>query len=206
MVEEKARFINTDTHPRSLAKSKVVHSSRVPEPSRITSSTNNKWVRARDGDILIPLMRPCSLASEIKRLNPSMTRMNNSGERGHPCLIPLEAAKNQEGVPLTRIAKLADERQTIIHLTPMRDRKPDLKPITWCLYMPSSLAQVLWLLWLHFWISAFVYRSNYIGLKNKIASVYVKGHSPTVDSPCFFMSLVCLFETCNITLLLIFNL
>ena len=49
-----------------------------------------------------------------------MTRMNNSGERRHPCLIPLEAAKNQEGVPLTRIAKLADERQAIIQLTPMR--------------------------------------------------------------------------------------
>ena len=89
-------------------------------PSRITSSTKRRYVRARVEEILIPLMRPCSLASVIKRQSPSITSMKSKGERGQPCLIPLEAAKNFEGVPLIRTAKLAEVRHPVIQFTVRR--------------------------------------------------------------------------------------
>ena len=69
---------------------------------------------------MIPLMRPCDLASTIKRLSPSMTKMKSKGEREQPCMMPHEALKNFEGVPLTKTVKFAEEIQAIIHLTPRR--------------------------------------------------------------------------------------
>ena len=71
-------------------------------------------LRAREDVILIPLMRPCSLASAIKRMSPSITSIKRRGARGQPCLMPLVAMKNFEGVPLTSTTKVADVRQAII--------------------------------------------------------------------------------------------
>ena len=67
--------------------------------------------------ILIPQIRPWSLASDIKRMSPSITRIKSNGDRGNPCLMPQEAEKNFEGVPLTRIAKFAEVRHPMIQLT-----------------------------------------------------------------------------------------
>ena len=78
---------------------KAIHSSQVPNPYRITSSTKRRWVRESWCEILIPLIRPCLRASSIRRLSPSITRMNKRGERGHPFLIPREAVKKLEGDP-----------------------------------------------------------------------------------------------------------
>ena len=100
--------------------SKAIHSGKVLVPSKITSSTKRRCVRARVEEILIPLMRPCSLASEIRRLSPSITSMKSKGDKGQPCLIPLEAAKNFEGVPLIRTAKLAEVRNPIIQFKSRR--------------------------------------------------------------------------------------
>ena len=62
-------------------------------------------------------MRPLFLASFIIKLSPSMTKMNSSGDKGQPCLIPREAGKKLEGVPLTKTAKLTEEIQLMIQLT-----------------------------------------------------------------------------------------
>ena len=46
--------------------------------------------------------------------------MNNKGDKGQPCLIPLEAGKKSDGVPLTKTAKQALETHPIIQFTPIR--------------------------------------------------------------------------------------
>ena len=53
-------------------------------------------------------------ASAIKRLSPSIISMKSKGDKGQPCLIPREALKNFEGVPLIRIEKFAKVRHPII--------------------------------------------------------------------------------------------
>ena len=111
--------------PESLQKvlkinSKAIHSGKVPVPSRITSSTKRRCVRASVEEILIPLMSPCSLASVIKRQSPSITSMKSKGDKGQPYLIPLKAVKNFEGVPLMRTTKFAKVRHSIIQFTPRR--------------------------------------------------------------------------------------
>ena len=74
----------------------------------------------REGEILIPRIKPLDLASQMRRLRPSMTRMKRRGDKGHPCQIPREAVKKVEGVPLIRTAKLTEERHPIIQLTVRR--------------------------------------------------------------------------------------
>ena len=49
-----------------------------------------------------------------------MIKINNRGESGHPCLIPLEAGKNLEGVPFTNIEKFEDSTQPRIQFTPTK--------------------------------------------------------------------------------------
>ena len=100
--------------------SKAIYSYKVPVPNKITSSTNRRWVRVSEEAICIPRMRPWSLALDIKRLRPSMTRIKSSGDRGQPCLMPREAEKNFEGVPLTRTTKFAEVRHPMIQLTTRR--------------------------------------------------------------------------------------
>ena len=44
--------------------------------------------------------------------------MNSKGDNGNPCMMPLNAVKNLEGVPLSITLKFTEERQPIIQLTP----------------------------------------------------------------------------------------
>ena len=66
------------------------------------------------------MIRPFSLPYLIKRLRPSMTSMNSRGDKGQPCLMPLDAPKNFEGVPLTSTAEFVDVKHPIIQLTLIR--------------------------------------------------------------------------------------
>ena len=100
--------------------SKAIHSTNVPVPKSITSSMNKRWIRDRAEEFFIPLISPFNFASLINRLRPSMTRMNRRGDKGHPCLMPLETLKKFEGVPFTSTTKFADDKQPIIQLTPRR--------------------------------------------------------------------------------------
>ena len=125
LLKRKQDFSKLMHIPNALQKvlrmtSKAIHSDSVPEPKSITSSTKRMCVRTSKGEILMPLMRPWDLASTIKRLSPSMTSMKSKGERGQPCLMPREALKNFEGVPLTRTTKIVEEIKAIIQLTPRR--------------------------------------------------------------------------------------
>ena len=97
--------------------SNAIHLEKVPIPIRITSSTKRRCVKPSEEDILIPLMSQCSLASAISRLSPSIIKMKSKGDKGQPCLIPREALKNFDGVPLIRTTKFAEVRQAIIQLT-----------------------------------------------------------------------------------------
>ena len=49
-------------------------------------------------------------------LSPSATMMKRKGERGSPCLIPLEALKGVEADPLTKIEKNTDETMFMTQL------------------------------------------------------------------------------------------
>jgi len=43
--------------------------------------------------------------------------MKIKGDRGSPCLMPLDGEKHLEGAPLTRIAKKMEVMRPIIHFT-----------------------------------------------------------------------------------------
>ena len=85
---------------------KAIQFSKEPTPNIITSSTKSRCVRESWGEILIPLILPLTFASSINKLSPSITRMNNRGDKGHPCLMPRVAVKKGEGEPFTRMEKL----------------------------------------------------------------------------------------------------
>ena len=68
--------------------------------------------------ILTPVMIPRCCAFRINRLRLSMISIDSRGERGHPCLMPLDPVKNLEGMPLTNTAKFDDITQPKIQLTP----------------------------------------------------------------------------------------
>ena len=99
---------------------KSIHSSKEPRPNIITSSTNSRCVRNSCGKIFIPLILPFLLASLIRRLILSITRMNNRGDSGQPCLIPRKARKKVVGDPFTRTTKLAEEIHPRIQFIPTR--------------------------------------------------------------------------------------
>jgi hypothetical protein len=50
-------------------------------------------------------------------LRPLARIMNKNGERGSPCLIPLEGEKGFDGTPLIRIEKNTEEVRFTIHVT-----------------------------------------------------------------------------------------
>ena len=99
---------------------KASHSSTEPNPKSITSSTNSRWVRESFEEIFMPLTFPVHLASSINRLIPYMTKMNKSKDNGQPCLRPREAGKKEEDEPLIKTAKLVEDMQPRIQLTPIR--------------------------------------------------------------------------------------
>jgi len=48
---------------------------------------------------------------------PSIMRIKRKGERGSPCLRPLEGMKISEGDPFTRIKTMEDVTKAITYLT-----------------------------------------------------------------------------------------
>jgi len=80
------------------------------------SSTNNRWRTWIILDTSIPAKRPLYLPRFKAKLNPSITRIKRSDDRGQPCLSPLLLRNNSDGSPLTRTTKVADIMRPIIQL------------------------------------------------------------------------------------------
>lgn len=107
--------------PEVVAKSfridfKVLASWRVGSPIRVVSSTN--WVWERGGFMLCtgrPLREEVLTVVVIDLMIPSAMRMNGKGERGSPCLIPLDGLKVGDGEPFSRIEKKEEEMSEDIH-------------------------------------------------------------------------------------------
>ena len=64
-----------------------------------------------------PDMNPPSTAPEIILLKASITKTKRRGERGSPCLRPLDGLKGLDGEPLTKIDKLEEVTKATTHLT-----------------------------------------------------------------------------------------
>jgi hypothetical protein len=64
-----------------------------------------------------PVRRLFSRAAWIDLLSPSAMMMKRKGERGSPCLIPLEGEKGFEGTPLISREKKAEEVRFKIQVT-----------------------------------------------------------------------------------------
>ena len=64
-----------------------------------------------------PVKRLFSRAVWMDRLSPSAMMMKRKGDRGSPCLIPLEGEKGLEGTPLMRREKKAEEVRFKIQVT-----------------------------------------------------------------------------------------
>jgi hypothetical protein len=64
-----------------------------------------------------PVRRLLSIAAWMEQPRPSAIMMKRKGERGSPCLIPLEGEKGQEGTPLIRMEKKAEEVRFRIQFT-----------------------------------------------------------------------------------------
>jgi len=78
------------------------------------SSTNSKCVRQKCSMILSPCRPPLLFSVAISLLSPSITSRKRSGDKGHPCLIPLSILKEGKVDPLMRIAKETEEIQPMI--------------------------------------------------------------------------------------------
>jgi len=63
-----------------------------------------------------------SITAWIDLLRPSAKIMKRKGERGSPCLIPLEGEKGFKGTPLTRIEKKVMEVRFIIQATQLESK------------------------------------------------------------------------------------
>jgi hypothetical protein len=64
-----------------------------------------------------PERRPMSMVIENILLKASMTTTNRRGDRGSPCLSPLELLKKLDGEPLTKTEKRTEEMQCDIQET-----------------------------------------------------------------------------------------
>jgi len=64
-----------------------------------------------------PVRRLFSTVAWVERPRPSAKMMKRKGERGSPCLIPLEGEKGREGTLLMRSEKKYEEVRFIIQLT-----------------------------------------------------------------------------------------
>jgi hypothetical protein len=68
-----------------------------------------------------------TVPSEVmERLRPSAMIIKRNRDRGSPCLIPCMGEKGQEGTPLMRIEKKAEEVRFRIQLT-QEESKPNAK-------------------------------------------------------------------------------
>jgi len=64
-----------------------------------------------------PVKRLFSRAAWMDRLSPSAMMMKRKGDRGSPCIIPLEGEKGFEGTPLMRREKKVEEVKFKIQVT-----------------------------------------------------------------------------------------
>ncbi|GMP75754.1 hypothetical protein CsSME_00032733 [Camellia sinensis var. sinensis] len=82
-------------------------------------------------------MTPLSLAKSIILPNTSATKINKNGDKGSPCLRPLDAWKKSPALPFTIIAILQDDKHPqihFLHLTPnpfLSKTKPTKPQSTW---------------------------------------------------------------------------
>lgn len=70
---------------------------------------------------------------------PSAIIMNRKGERGSPCLIPLEERKVEVGMPFMRIEKKADDIRLLTHRIPALSKPKAFK--TFCMYSQLMLSK-----------------------------------------------------------------
>lgn len=95
---------------------RVLASRRVGSPIRVVSSKN--WVWERGGFILWidrPLWEVLLTTECMDLLIPSTIKMNRNGERGSPCLMPLDGLKVEDGIPLRKIKKKEEDMREVIH-------------------------------------------------------------------------------------------
>ena len=92
---------------------------------------------------LMPVMRPACLLWSSAHLSDSAIRIKRYGDKGQPCLNPLEDWKEGPGLPLIRGAIHGPEIQALMIL-----RKKGEKPIFWrtakrkeCLTLSKALAK-----------------------------------------------------------------
>ena len=71
----------------------------LSNPKRITSSTKRKCLTITSSENFIPQSKPSLRALHINLLSPPIINTNNKGERGQPCLSPLELLKKEVGEP-----------------------------------------------------------------------------------------------------------
>jgi hypothetical protein len=91
-------------------------SRREALPNSSRSSAKRRWFIAEESlAIFIPLIFP-SLSSLSNNLESnSEPMMKRKGERGSPCLKPLEGEKRPKGLPFRRMEKEGEEMQVWIH-------------------------------------------------------------------------------------------
>ena len=118
----------------------------------------------------MPLILPFDLASSINKLSPSMTSMNSRGDNGHPCLMPQDAVKKQEGEPLTRREKIADEIQPKIQFTPTNGtpiyRRISLMKVQ--LTLSNSLVRSNFKMRAHLFLVLIVWRTSCVMAKGSV--------------------------------------
>lgn len=75
------------------------------------SSINSKWERNKEVPIFMSLQDTLPFASRIALIKPSMTIKNNKGDKGHPCLSPLQVMKIPKVDPRINTTKDTDDTQ-----------------------------------------------------------------------------------------------
>ena len=114
--EDFCEFITIPVAARKSISANFSSSLGLPLQKISTSSTKSRCVIMRYGEVFIPWKSPELMADINAMINPSATRRNNRGERGHPCLRPLSEKKKGEAALLIRTTNVTVDMQTIIHL------------------------------------------------------------------------------------------
>ncbi|KAM7468195.1 hypothetical protein LguiB_015757 [Lonicera macranthoides] len=95
---------------------KFINLPSSPDKKKIVSSANCRCdISTLSFPTTNPSITPSFLAFSINLPKQSATNMNKNGERGSPCLNPLEAPNFPLGLPLTKTEKLTDVKQPLIH-------------------------------------------------------------------------------------------
>ncbi len=135
----------------------------APLSSRVSSANPEWFIFLMPSSNLMPVMRPDCLFWSREQLNYSAMRMKRYGDKGQPCLSPLEDWKEGLGLPLMRGAIQGREMYA-----PMKLIRRGEKPILWrtankneCLTLSNALAKssfrmkpfsfLGWLEWMASW-------------------------------------------------------